>query len=71
MDTKLKQQIAKANLATNSNVGTISQRANKNKEKIEKLKTFDLLFSWQNFFGDDDFQNMFVLQPTFNMLEGV
>ena len=44
MDTKLKQLIAKANLATNSNVGTISQRANKNKEKIEKLQTFDLSY---------------------------
>ena len=27
------------------------------------------LFSWENFFGDDGSQNVFVYQPTLNMLE--
>ena len=34
-------RLKQANLETSSNVNTVSQRANKNKEKIEKLKTFD------------------------------
>ena len=37
-DTKWKQ----ANLETNSDVNTVLQRSNKNKQKTEKLQTFDL-----------------------------
>ena len=49
---------------------TVSQCAIKNEEKIEKLKTFDLsLFFGKNSLGGDGFQNIFVYQPTFNMLE--
>ena len=37
-----------------------------------KLQAFDLTF-WgffgKHFFGDDGFQNIFVYQPTLNMLE--
>ena len=39
-DMKLKQ----ANLAINGNVSAVLQRANKIKEKIETLQTFDLIF---------------------------
>ena len=43
IDTELKQ----VNLAINNHVNAVSQPANKNKEKIEKLQTFDFkLFSW-------------------------
>ena len=39
-------------------------------DKIVKLETNDLnYFLGKNFFGDDGSQNMFVYQPTFNMLE--
>ena len=62
-DTKLKQ----ANLAANSDVNAVSQRANKNKVKIEKLQTFNLsYFLGKNFSGYDGFQNTFVFQPTFS-----
>ena len=62
-DTKLKQ----ANLAANSDVNAVSQCANKNKVKIEKLKTFNLsYFLGKNFSGYDSFQNTFVFQPTFS-----
>ena len=48
----------------------VKQRANKNKEKIEKLQTFDLsYFLGKNSFDDDGFQNMFVYQPKLNTLE--
>ena len=58
------------NLATNSDVNAVSQRANKNKERIEKLKMFDLsYFLGKNVFGDDVFQNVFVYQATLSKLE--
>ena len=35
-----------------------------------KLKMHDLIsIFWKKIFGDDDFQNMFVYQPTLNTLE--
>ena len=34
----------KANLAKNSNLNTVKQHANKNKDKIEKLQIFDLSY---------------------------
>ena len=34
----------KANLAKNSNLNTVEQHANKNKDKIEKLQIFDLSY---------------------------
>ena len=38
----------------------------KNKEKIEKLQTFNLFyFLGKNVVGDDGFQNKFVYQPIF------
>ena len=40
LDTKLKQ----ANLAANSDLNTASQVANKNKEKTEKVQTFNLSY---------------------------
>ena len=65
LDTKLKQ----ANLVTYSDPNTVSKRGNKNKEEIEKLKTFDLsYFLGKTLFGDDGFRNMFVYQPTLNTL---
>ena len=65
-DTKLKQ----ANLATNNDANTVEQHPNKNKEKIEKLQTFDLSYFLLNkFFVDDGFQNTFVYQPAINTLE--
>ena len=37
---------------------------------LKILQTFDLsIFLIKFFFSDDGFQNMFVYQPTFNMLE--
>ena len=48
-DKKLKQ----GNLAINSNIDSVSHRANNNKEKIEKPQTFDLCyFLGKNFFVD-------------------
>ena len=40
LDTKLKQ----ANLAANSDLNTASKVANKNKEKTEKVQTFNLSY---------------------------
>ena len=64
-DTKLKQ----AHLATNSDFNVISQRANKNKKKKQKNAKvwFELLSRWK-FFGDDGFQKIFVVQPTFSTI---
>ena len=65
-DAKLKQ----ANLATNNDVNTAEQHPNRNKEKIEKIQTFDLsYFLRKKFFVDDGFQNMFVYQPAISTLE--
>ena len=48
---------------------TFEQCAIKNQEKNEKLQTFDLSYIFgKNFFGYDDFQNMFVYQPAFSTL---
>lgn len=66
MDKKLKQ----INLATNSDFNAVLQQANKNKEKIQKLATFDLsYFLGKTFLDDDGFKNKFAYQPTFNMLQ--
>ena len=42
LDTKLKQN----NLATNSDLNTVPQRAIKNEKNIEKLKKIENIFSW-------------------------
>ena len=40
------------------------------KDKIARLQTFDLsYFHGKNFFGDNAWQNIFVYQPTLDMLE--
>lgn len=66
MDKKLNQ----INLATNSDFNAVLQQANKNKEKIQKLATFDLsYFLGKTFLDDDSFKNKFSYQPTFNMLQ--
>ena len=60
----------KKNLATNNDLNTISELANKNKEKIEKLETTYLnLFLGKIFFDDDGLQNRFDCQLMFNMLD--
>ena len=46
LDTKLKQ----ANLVTNSDLDTVAQYAKKDKEEIEKPKTFDLNYFLATFF---------------------
>ena len=66
LDKKLKQ----INLATNSDFNAVLQQANKNKEKIQKLATFDLsYFLGKTFLDDDGFKNKFAYQSTFNMLQ--
>ena len=66
MDKKLNQ----INLATNSDFNAVLQQANKNKEKIQKLATFDLsYFLGKTFLDDDSFKNKIAYQPTFNMLQ--
>ena len=60
------------NIATNSDVNAVSQRANKNKERIEKLKTSDLSYFlgfWFLVLAFDGFQNMFFYQATLCTLE--
>ena len=60
------------NADLNKKVATLAAKAELNTEedKVIKLKTYDLIqFLGKIFFGDDGFQNMFVYQPTFNMLE--
>ena len=37
-------------MATNSYLNTIGKHANKNKERIKKLQTFDLSYFFGNFF---------------------
>lgn len=59
-------ELKQKHLANNRYVNAVLERANKNKERIEILQTFDLsYFVGENFFGDDAFQNMFVFQSTF------
>lgn len=59
-------ELKQEHLANNRYVNAVLERANKNKERIEILQTFDLsYFVGENFFGDDAFQNMFVFQSTF------
>ena len=58
------------NLATNSDVNSISKCVKKNKKEMKKLETFYLsYFLPKILFGDNGFQNMFVYQPAFNMPE--
>ena len=62
----INEKIKQANLTTNIDFNTVSQRAIKNEEKIENLNIFDLsYFIGKNIFGDDGFQNMFIYQPRF------
>lgn len=59
-------ELKQEHLANSRYVNAVLERANKNKERIEILQTFDLsYFVGENFFGDDAFQNMFVFQSTF------
>ena len=59
-------ELKREHLANNRYVNAVLERANKNKERMEILQTFDLsYFVGENFFGDDAFQNMFVFQSTF------
>ena len=59
-------ELKQKHLANNRYVNAVLERANKNKERMEILQTFDLsYFVGENFFGDDGFQNMFVFQSTF------
>ena len=59
-------ELKQEHLANNRYVNAVLERANKNKERMEILQTFDLsYFVGENFFGDDAFQNMFVFQSTF------
>ena len=60
------------NADLNKKVATLATKAElkADQDKIVKLETNDLnYFLGKNFFGDDGSQNMFVYQPTFNMLE--
>ena len=55
--------LKEAELEMNSDLNTVWQRFIKNGDKIEKLKTFHLIFFLSKiFFGEDGFQNMFVYQ---------
>ena len=60
------------NADLNKKVATLATKAElkADQDKIVKLETNDLnYFLGKKFFGDDGSQNMFVYQPTFNMLE--
>ena len=58
-DKRLKQ----AKLATTNDLDNVKQLATKNKEKIEKLQTYDSsLFIGQSYFGNDGFPRFFIFQ---------
>ena len=60
------------NADLNKKVATLATKAElkADQDKTVKLETNDLnYFLGKIFFGDDGSQNMFVYQPTFNMLE--
>ena len=58
-DARLKE----AKLGTNNDLDTVWQLVINNGDKIEKLKTFDLIFFLcKILFGEDGFQNVFVYQ---------
>ena len=64
LHTKLKE----AKLAKNSDLNTVSQHPNNNKEKIENCKRLIwIIFLVKPFLYS--FQNMFIYQPTFITLE--
>ena len=67
MDVIFKERLKQAKLITTNDLSTVEQGAIKNEEKTEKLQTSDLsYFLNKNFFGNYDFKNVFVYQPTFS-----
>ena len=55
---------AEKSLASNTEVNNALDLEDKNKEKMEKLQTFDLGYSLRkSHFKDDDRQNYLIFQP--------
>ena len=55
----------------NTHPATVARKAELKAEQDKSMnfQAFDLIFFLgENFFGDENFQNMFVYQPTLNML---
>ena len=63
------ERLKQIKLATNNDLNTVQQNAARNKEKLEKLQTFELsYFHGKKYFDDDGFQSMLVYRPKFSKM---
>ena len=63
------ERLKQIKLATSNDLNAVQQNAARNKEKLEKLQTFELsYFHGKKYFGDDGFQSRLVYRPKFSKM---